>query len=358
MEAVSNQSYKKLEPLPLPTDRWDPLINLIKRVVITAAVIALFSSAGAGICLAEIGFEVIDGAIVGGLVGVVASIVIGILVPIPTSICQYRLDTLNDVESQIAKGDAIEKTFRALNHFFTYPLEGFSQTYQNHELHNAISFVGESIDPKRPDVKKVWKAFLEHLHQTKVVNADGETIELDFSMELDRLEGKQIQFDVQHLSSWWGSYEKDLEQIEELEKVCFGKVGTFTKEQLKAALKQPGSGCVVARRKGTSEILGFGWYLPSEDKISIAGFARAPGAANLSVGNALMYAIINAHSPSQSLQLHVRKSNPAVKFYEKWGFTIVQDLPGYVAEGPPEDAYLMELDWEKYQKKEEEAGAA
>lgn len=351
MQAVSNQlSYKELEPLPIPVEKWTySLTKLATRVAFIVAITGFCAVFGGSLSLAELGFSVMTGAIVGGVVGLVASIVLSYLTPFPSKIAQYRLDTLNNVFGQLGKDKKIEDKFNGLKNFLTYPLEQFRQTYQNHEFHNALTFVADRItDFKRPDLKKVWKVFLEHLNHTKVLYPDGQTVELDFTAELDRLEGKLIPFEMDVLDPESATYDNDLQQVEALQRVCFGRVGTFVKDQLKQELAQPDSGCVVARREGSQEIIGFGWYRKKDGVVHINGLGHAPGATRLSIGDRLLTGIIRSQQKGQPIQLLVRVSNPACNLYANWGFVEKEKIPNYVTE-PDEDALLMELDWNHFE---------
>ncbi len=287
MQAVSNQLYyKEIEPLPIPVEKWTySLIKLATRVAFVVAITGFCAVFGGSIGIAELGFSVMTGAIVGGVIGLVASVVLGYLTPFPSKIAQYRLDTLNNVFAQLGKDKKIEDKFKGLKNFLTYPLEKFKQTFQNHEIHNALTFVADRITyAQRPDLKKVWKVFLEHLNHTKVLYPDGQTVELDFTAELDRLEGKHIIPEMDVLDPESSTYDEDLQQLEALQRVCFGRVGTFVKDLLKQELAHPDSGCVVARREGSQEIIGFGWYSKKEGIVNINGLGHAPGATRLSIG--------------------------------------------------------------------------
>lgn len=351
MQAVSNQlSYKDLEPIPIPVEQWWlPLVKLATRVAFVVAITGFCAVFGGSIGLA-LGFFVGTGVLGGAVVGLVSTLVLSYLTPFPSKIAQYRLDTLNNVFGQIGKDKKVLDKFNGLKNFMSYPLEQFRQTYQNHELHNALTFVGDRINySQRPDLKKVWKAFLEHLNHTKVVNPDGMVVELDFTSELERLDGKQIQYEMDIIDPQSPTYDQDLQQIEDLQKVCFGKVGTFVKDQLKQELAQPGAGCIVARRQGGQEIIGFGWYSQKDGIVTINGLGHAPGAVRLSIGDRLLTGIIRSHQQGQTIQLLMRESNPAGALYANWGFVEKGKIPNYATD-PLEDALSMELDWSQFEK--------
>ncbi|MBS0630160.1 MAG: GNAT family N-acetyltransferase [Verrucomicrobia bacterium] len=352
MEAVSNQqSFQFLEPLPVPEEYYTELIKLAARVSLAVIVTGFCMAFGFGLSLTELGFSAWTGTTCGAVVGVAASLGLTYLIPFPSKIAQYRLDTLSNVYAQLGKDEKTEDKFKGLKNFLTYPLERFGQTYQNHMLHNALTFVGEKVVLSyREDLKKVWKVFLEHLNHTKVINADGELIELDFSAELDRLEGHPLEFQVEGLNPQSSSYLSDLEQIEALEKICMGKTYTYPKEYLREELARPGNGCVIARKKESQEILGYGWFHLVEGKVNISGIAISPGATMLNMGDQLLYAILLGHHQTKpTIQLQVRKSNPAKLLYEKWGFELKEELPNYCPADPPEDAELMELNWDRFE---------
>lgn len=348
MDAVSNQQfYQPLEPLPVPEEHYRELTKVISQLALSVLVTGFAAVFGLGLGLAEIGLSIEAGLIGGGAAGALASLFFCYLVSIPSKICQYRIDTLSRVYGQLRKDRRTEDKIEGLKKFLTYPLDRFGQTYQNHMLHNALTCVGDSVaQSERADIKKVWKAFLEHLDHTKVVNADGETIELDFSTELARLDGVKMEFQLEGVNL---KNSADLEQIEALQKLSFGKTYTVSKEQLKAELSQNGSGCVIARKKGSKDILGFGWYHGDAAKVNISGIAVLPGATGLAIGDQLVHAILTKLSSKRpEVELQVRKSNPARTLYENWGFEVQKELPNYCTQDPPEDSLLMALKWEKF----------
>jgi ribosomal protein S18 acetylase RimI-like enzyme len=212
----------------------------------------------------------------------------------------------------------------------------------------ALSLVTATIDPQRPDVVKVWEVFLKHLHGTKVLNPDGGEVKLNMEYELMRLQRKNIAIKTEWLGARMS--ESDLDQIIDISKESFGQVGTFSKEEMRKKLQERGSGCVVARSQESNEILGFCWYFKVDGKVEIAGIARRPKATYLKIGDQLLLEVIKAQWSGTEMQLMVRKSNPAVQFYENWRFVKEKEIPGYYPTGPKEDAILMRFDWDAYKK--------
>ena len=352
MATVSNNSpFTEIQPLRVPSNDYPNLKLGLTRVALIFATTAFGAATGATIGLSGAVITVIPGAIVGGVIGLIAGIVLAYFLKIPSSIGQYRFSTLKQIEDIYQSNTRVLHAVRYLKKIFSVPFKGFRQTYLNHDLHNEITVVTKVIDSHRPDVKKVWEVFLNHLHNKRVVNADGHVITLDFGIELEWLEGEKISIqDVEFLKPESASYDGDLKQIEDLQKESFGEVGTFSKEQLKRYLAEnPLNQCVVIRREKTNEILGFAWTLKHAGSLSLVGLARRPGAAYLGIGNRLMAAILYRTPENQPLQLYVRKSNPAVALYERWGFEKIE-LPGYYPSGPPEPAYKMTLNWETYRE--------
>lgn len=353
MSAVTNQEtykFKEIKPRPIPVEKFAELMKLIARVALLVAVVGFCTTFAGALGLTEIGISVTSSAIGGAVVGTLAGLVLAYLIPYPSKIGQYRLDTIRDIESQLGTDKRSEHKFGEIRTLLNYPLTNFRQTFDNHSIHNTFTFIADKIvDAHREDLKNVWKVFLEHLNHTKVMIPDGSTVVLDFSAELDRLEGKKMEYQMEMLDPNSPTYDKDLEQVEGLERVCFGKVGTFTQAQLKSALAQEGSGCAVARRKDSQELIGFAWYRRDKGKVDICGVGHAPGAAMLKIGDQLMWGVINAQKPDQTVKLQVRKSNPAVWLYKRWHFEQKEVKVGYY-DDPKEDSIVMELNWKKYQE--------
>lgn len=351
MSAVTNQDaykFKELKPRPIPVEKFTELLKLISRVALIAALAGFSATFAGALGLAELGISVTSSGIVGAVVGTVAGLVLTYLIPFPSKISQYRLDTVQDIESQLGTDKKIDSKFKALRKLLPYPLTDFHQVFDNHTIHNIFTFIADEIvHKKREDMKKVWKTFLEHLNLTKVKIPDGSTVVLDFSAELDRLEGKKIDFQMERLDPKSPTYDKDLEQVEGLERVCFGRIGTFLKAQLKSELAKEGSGCVVARRKDSQDLIGFAWYRKDEGKVTICGVGHEPGAAMLSIGDQLMWGVIEAQKPEEPVKLQVRANNPARGLYLKWHFEEKEVKKDYY-DDPKEDAILMELNWKNY----------
>jgi len=355
---VSNQQYyHTLKPLPVPEEHYKLLAKAISLIALGVLVTSFFTTFGLGLALFEVGFSVQNGVIGGAVVGVAASIFFGYIVPIPSKVCQYRVKTLEDVYGQIGKDERLENKVMGLKNFMNYPLDRFKQTFHNHMLHNALVDVGKKVlESQREDIKTVWKAFLEHLNHTKVINADGEEIELNFSSELERLEGQQREF----LFSGIGPQNVDeLEQIEALQRVAFGKRYTFTKELLSQELSKEGSGCIVSRKKGDKQVVGFGWYHTEKGVVTIGGIAIDPSVTGCKIGEEMLHRILShLHESKPTVQLQVRKSNPAQYLYQKWGFEVKKELPNYCQQDPPEDSLLMELKWESIERYMQRLGSA
>jgi ribosomal protein S18 acetylase RimI-like enzyme len=351
VSAVTNQEtykFKELKPRPIPVEKFAELMKLIARVALIVAVAGFCTAFAGAVGLTEIGVSVTSSAIGGAVVGTLAGVVLAYLIPHPSKIGQYRLDTIKDIESQLGTDNKSEHKFGEIRNLLNYPLTNFRQTFDNHSIHNIFTFIAEKIvDSHREDLKNVWKVFLEHLNRTKVMIPDGSTVVLDFSSELDRLEGKKMEYKMEMLDPKSPTYDNDLEQVEGLQKVCFGKVGTFVKEKLKEELANEGSGCAVARRKDSQELLGFAWYRKNNNIVTICGVGHAPGAAMLQIGDQLMWGVMNAQKPDQTVQLQVRKSNPALRLYKRWHFEQKEVKADYYND-PKEDAILMELNWKNY----------
>ena len=233
------------------------------------------------------------------------------------------------------------KAVEHLEEFFHYPLLLFRDV--STPLHSKSSFeVTFRLDRERPDSFKVWAAFLEGLDKAKVASPNGEPLEMDMGIQLERLHGKPITVEVESLYSYWKKPSRqDLEAIEKLQTLCFGKSERFS--------LQGGKG-LVARRKETKEILGFIWYYEKDGCVRISGLGRHPGATHLRIGGQLIHQMLLELKPTQPVSVIMRQSNPAAHLFSKWGFEKEKDLPKYFLQGPAENGILLKLDWKKFQK--------
>ncbi len=349
MNAVSNQlPYEEIKPIPEPKrEAYPRLLQLVSRVMLVVAITGLGAGYGAVFGL-WLNISSIIPTVVGGVIGLVAGGILASTIPVASRITRYRTDTL-DLIKKASSDHYVLSFLDNIRGFFTYSLNRFKQTYDNHELHRIMTMITEMLDPTRKDIKKVWGAFLKHLHGTKVTNPDGRVVKLDFSLTLRKLQGKEIEVEAGILNKDNPSYDDALSQIERIQKTSFGRVGTVSKERMKHILSQDEENkCFIAKRKNSQKVLGFAWCHKEEDKLILAGLARRPGAACLRIGDDLMVALINDLLPKAiPMELKVRKSNTmAIRLYEKYDFEKVEELPNYYPEGPEEDAVRMKLNWE------------
>ena len=359
MSSVTNQlPYIELKPLPVPKEICPRLRTLIHRVVIVFAMTSCFTPIGFVLGFTTRLFSILNGTLLVGMAGLVVGIVLAILTPIPPKIGEYRIETLKQLEGVLGTARAL-RAIHTLKQFFSYPFTGFIQCFHHHIFHNELTAITLNLPQDRPDVVKVWEAFLTHLDQTSLKNPDGEEVTLDMSLEFQLLKEKQSTFECQWLNSRSRTYDEDLNQIETLQLLGFGKSQMVKKEQLQEILtKNKKSGCVVARDKETQVILGFIWFFENEGKIEIGGLARQPGAAHLNIGNQLLYTVLNHFWFKTPICVKMRQSNPALNIFTGWGFTGPKELPQYYTEGPPENGILLEMDWNKYQEKVQNLNAS
>lgn len=262
---------------------------------------------------------------------------------------QYRLQLLNSLERE-SPNAKIGNAFADLKKILGKSLTQFTQSYENHTLHDRITFLTESMSWNRLDLIKSWRSFLHHLDKKQVLNSDGNFITLDFSTEIGRLEGRSPELkEVEFLGPLASA--ADLQQLEQIQLESFGKRYTFTKEQIKETLTSGRGHCAVIRQKESREILGFAWTSKEKEGNCLVGLARKPGAARLGIGEKLLSALLEKLEEGEPLHLQVRQSNQSARaLYESFGFVERRTLPGYYAD-PQEDAEEMQLDWNLYRQR-------
>lgn len=338
-------SYEALVPLPIPADALSDARLALHRIALLIPAIGIAAAGGAQIAMATMAVKVLTGALIGGVVGLVGGIFVSMMMKIPTLVDEYRIATLNQIK-QTTSDDRVQKAIKRLKLYLQSPLVRFKQTYMHHFLHNEITVITKSVSTAQLDVQKVWRAFLTHLDKRPVINADGNKIALDFSRELNILDGTDEfllgipeQLDPNSLA-----HDSDFQEIEEIQKISFGIVGTFNKNLMKDLLRQdPDNFCLGIRRCG--KIVAFAWVIKDGDEMYIAGLARRPEIAGVNLGSKLMKHILFKLKEQTPIYLHVRISNTAKTLYEAWGFKTESLIPNYYSQGPKESAYKMRLDW-------------
>ena len=133
--------------------------------------------------------------------------------------------------------------------------------------------------------------------------------------------------------------EKHLDQLEELEKVCFSV--PWTREQLKSQLPGKQHCFLVAVENET--LLGYVGMMYVLDEGYISNVAVAPQQRRNGIGDALIEELMNRAEEFglSFVTLEVRESNrPAIALYEKHGFQRVGLRKKYY-DLPKEDAILM-----------------
>lgn len=345
--APSSISYQELKPLPIPKHDCPRLKLLVARIGMLFATSGVGAGAGAVAGLSTLPISVLTGAVLGGTIGVICGIALCIFVTIPSVYALYRINTLNQIKNTITE-DSILKRIEKLQASLGKPFVRFEKAFHNHMLHYEISLVTDAIDKTRPDIKAVWEAFLTHLHQKRILNADGKPIRLDFSFEMKRLREKITLPHMELLSKESPTYSQDLKAVENIERVSFGQSCGLSKEQIEKIHRKSSQNLIIVARAG-EKVIGVARTEQKGEKIGLASIARLPGAALLKIGHKLMEQVISQYKSSEiPLCLHVRASNrTAIALYQKWGFETKKVVPNYYTAGSGEAALYMELNWEK-----------
>ena len=138
--------------------------------------------------------------------------------------------------------------------------------------------------------------------------------------------------------------ESHIQPIAELEKICFSD--PWSDHSIRSELSNPLSLWVVAEEGG--KIAG---YVGSQSVMGWAdmmNLAVAPAYRRCGVGEKLVTELIVRLKENDvtCLTLEVRVSNdPAIRLYQKLGFTEVGRRPGYY-HNPREDALILRKEWE------------
>lgn len=293
------------------------------------------------------------GIIGGAIIGVAAAAALLWKFTIRSKTEEYRIETLKQLKPLFEHDVKALKVFERLQEqWFVKDLQPFTQTHENHLLHKDITVITEAAKAHRKDVQKVWRVFVENLHGSEVINPDKRRVTLDFSYELQRLEGPLPQMQGQVYTHPNLPSDEELDQMVRLQEVCFGDGFTFVREALKEKLRASEHAmCVVVKDPTSQKLVGFAWVYERPEGLTLAGIAREPGAIcslplaegqpPVSMGEYMIKQIQNKMIPGQVMRLHVRESNDAaVQLYKKCDFKTEETLRGYYT-NPRESAYHM-----------------
>jgi ribosomal-protein-alanine N-acetyltransferase len=227
------------------------------------------------------------------------------------------------------------------------------QSFDNHTFHHAVTLLTEEAK-KQPGLIKTWGTFLQGLQGMPVNYPDGRCVPLDFSLELQRLNGIQVTIQTEKLNPFASNFCKTVHQICKVEEECFTGNGVWTEQALQDAFRSPNGHCIVARRKETGEVLGFLWYMQKQGMSGrpdwhICGVGRTADSARLGIGESLFKEFMKQIFPDQEgAYLQVRASNEAaIALYKRYGFNVVQRERNYY-EAPLEDALIMRFNYAAY----------
>ncbi|HSX11976.1 MAG TPA: N-acetyltransferase [Rhabdochlamydiaceae bacterium] len=358
-----------LKPIEIKNDHFPRFRKVTTLFFVTIAIAPFGAAAGiAAAALIEAKITFVVAAAVGGVIGLATALVIAFLLHKKelSPLQQYRLATLEQIERDQPK--LAELVLQAKKVFLQVSDEKlrFYWAAEHHALHDLITKITLSAPMKdRKGLKEVWEKFLKNSNGIELSYPQGPKHQLDFSMELERLDGKEIAFRTVWLNPRFSSFEKVLQEITALELETDGWASNVDPNRYDIGLRERFSKkdspdrCILVRRKVTNELLGMLWYefkpnnkksqhIPKES-IHICYVARKSNAAQLHIGRALLNEFFSKVSIALSaIDLKVRAHNePAKKLYENFGFVVEGTDPNYYS-FPREDALVMRFNYEQY----------
>lgn len=340
----ASTSYQPLKPIELESDNC-PLCKKVTRIFAMVISLMLFGAAVGGcLGLADLGFALVPGLVIGACAGAILGLVLALMFKEIPLILKYRMQTLDQIKAVTSDTDVLD-SIKKVKEIVSNEDISFAQTYDNHSLHHDITIITDQMKT-RDDLKTIWKVFLEHLDGTPVLYPDEQEMKLDFSIEMNRLEGKKIEPVIEKLNMLDSKeLENDLKQIADLQRECFGENYAASPQQMKTKIRETQGGCYVAREKGKNTILGFLWYVHDEKKeCVISGIGRKAGATklNMRIGEQLLAEFLSC-ATDDLIRLHVRASNKqAIELYKSAGFKKTQEIENFY-EAPPEKGHRMYL---------------
>lgn len=274
-------------------------------------------------------------------VGFVAGLFYGFYTQPTPPIVVYRLKTIDQLETALPLG-AAKTALLEIRTILAEAQPSFDQNYKLHTLHDRLTHITDQAAKERADIQAVWKLFLERLQGCSMQMPDGMIHSFDCQMETKRLKGEKPSFAVRQLLPEDKDFDKMIHKIYELEKVCFGRYGTFPPEWLK---DPENDHLFVIVQSDQNDLLGFLYAKEVEEQdktraFHICGLGREPGAARLGIGHQLLDHLFFM-VPGRAISLEVRESNASArKLYEDHGFLYGPKKLNYYCE-PVEDALPM-----------------
>ncbi len=148
--------------------------------------------------------------------------------------------------------------------------------------------------------------------------------------------------DLELLSKNLSVEDPTLDQLAEIEKICFGK-DAWSRDMLLSSIRQPFTQIWTAKDIQTSKILAYAVLYLAGDEGDIANIAVLPLYRKMGIGSLLLDTMLKQAKSEGvcSVYLEVRQSNtPAIKLYLSKGFQEIGKRKNYY-KNPREDALLM-----------------
>jgi ribosomal protein S18 acetylase RimI-like enzyme len=307
---------------------------------ITKIFIITLAGAAVGACVGALLGSIVVGAVLGGAVGFLFGLyfceaeIEAETEEFEEVIWNFPATELREKITESRVLEAIDKTEQV----FSKALK-FDAAYDNHALHNELTIITEAVRKQYSELQRIWSAFLRQ--KRVALFPDGRKVQLDFSLEQKRLDGKVVELYAERLTRFT---DRDVEDIGGILRESFsgGELadGDLLKPQYLTEWikKEP---CLVVRDREGGRIMGLLRYNKKERlgkttwHISCVG--RKAGAARLGIGD-LLFKTLKDITGSDSCSLHVRQKNvEAQRLYRKYGFQQVELKENYYRN---ENAYV------------------
>lgn len=214
------------------------------------------------------------------------------------------------------------------------------QSYQHHQLCDKLAAISVKFQKASVSIKESWEKYLEDLKNIDLVYSDEIVRKLKTKTTLKFLKNEAPQIVVNKISEL---KEEDITQITKIENESFTTMEINhppLSDSHRDRIRQAKNIFYVARDvQNNNKIVGLLEYLP-EYKI-IFSIARRAMYSQCKVGKLLWESFLKDRGQEKT-KLYVRKSNPAVEVYKKWGFKVQNTVHNFYSQ-PDEDALMMQL---------------
>ncbi len=178
-EVSEKLPYVPLKPLEIEQESC-PLFCRISAIFFNVIALAAFGAVFGIVIALQGSITVLTPGVVGGVIGLALGVALSILHKKTSPSAKYRVQTLEQLE----KTQTSPEVLAAIQKVKEVVKEERIAFEDKDALQSLVTCITGALVDARPDIKDVWRTFLQHL--------GGKEVNLDFSPEWKRLESNSV----------------------------------------------------------------------------------------------------------------------------------------------------------------------